>query len=898
MKNRYLVAGLFLLSSIATASAQSNPGLSYGQVPTAGQWNSYFSAKQDVLGYLPLPITGGTMTGKLTLAASNTSNASLNIPPSVAPASPNNGDVWETTAGIFARVNGTTIGPLSGPSGGSFAATLPLSVSFPAGVTTYACAICAVTTNPLSQFSATTSAQLLGVISDETGTGPLVFGTSPSISAPVLSGTITGTYTLGGTPSISGGSINSGIIAGTYGGTGVNNGARTITAGGNWSSTSTVSITGAFSTTGAFATAAAVTHAGAFAQTITATGITNSTLPAGTHTLAGLDVAQTWTALQGFADNDFGLNGSTSGNLILRAAAISASSVIRFPAGSTDFSATGGTSQVVRQSSAGAALTVGQLAFSDISGTIATGQVSGSYTGITGVGALAAGSLAAGFTPITNALLANSSTTVNGQTCSLGGTCTITATAASVTVGTTTVTGGPGLLFNSTSGGTLAAVTTANNSVLVTNGSGVFSMSTTLPSGLAATNMALTTPTIGAASGTSLALGGATIGTNALAITGTTLFNSAITYGGVALSNSVTGTGSMALSASPAFTGVPTVPTATIGNNTTQIASTAFVQAAVAASTTGVASLNGQTGNLAAVIAPQGRLTLASLTPVMTTTQASKTRIYYTPYVGSQATIYDGSNLIPTTFSEISVSTTDTTKNPAAIGANKVNDWFVWNDSGTLRLSHGPDWTNDTTRSAGTALVLVNGILLNNASITNGPAASRGTYVGTTRSDGSSQLNWIIGGSAYGGTAGFLGVWNMYNRVISSAASRDSGAVYSYATAAVQQARASAGNQVSFVSGLSEDYFTAIYSAAATAAGGASASAVFGIGFDSLTTITSTRIAAYSVVGALSLAVSSTNYSASSLGYHVVSANEIGDGTNGNGFDNTSDNTLTFNLRM
>ena len=37
-------------------------------------------------------------------------------------------------------------------------------------------------------------------------------------------------------------------------------------------------------------------------------------------------------------------------------------------------------------------------------------------------------------------------------------------------------------------------------------------------------------------------------------------------------------------SVSPAFTGTPTVPTATAGTNTTQIASTAFVQAAIIAS--------------------------------------------------------------------------------------------------------------------------------------------------------------------------------------------------------------------------------------------------------------------------------------------------------------------------
>lgn len=44
----------------------------------------------------------------------------------------------------------------------------------------------ALTTNPLSQFAATTSAQLAGVISDETGSGAAVFATSPTLVTPLL----------------------------------------------------------------------------------------------------------------------------------------------------------------------------------------------------------------------------------------------------------------------------------------------------------------------------------------------------------------------------------------------------------------------------------------------------------------------------------------------------------------------------------------------------------------------------------------------------------------------------------------------------------------------------------------------------------------------------------------
>lgn len=42
----------------------------------------------------------------------------------------------------------------------------------------------ALTSNPLSQFAATTSAQLRGVLSDETGTGAAVFADSPTLVTP------------------------------------------------------------------------------------------------------------------------------------------------------------------------------------------------------------------------------------------------------------------------------------------------------------------------------------------------------------------------------------------------------------------------------------------------------------------------------------------------------------------------------------------------------------------------------------------------------------------------------------------------------------------------------------------------------------------------------------------
>ncbi|HUC88556.1 MAG TPA: tail fiber domain-containing protein [Candidatus Paceibacterota bacterium] len=77
----------------------------------------------------------------------------------------------------------------------------------------------ALTTNNLSAFAATTSAQLAGVISDETGSGSLVFGNSPTLATPNL-----------GTPSALVGTNITGTAAGLTAGT-VTNGVYTTDAG-------------------------------------------------------------------------------------------------------------------------------------------------------------------------------------------------------------------------------------------------------------------------------------------------------------------------------------------------------------------------------------------------------------------------------------------------------------------------------------------------------------------------------------------------------------------------------------------------------------------------------------------------------------------------------------------
>lgn len=54
-----------------------------------------------------------TFTGKINTFASGTSRAAINLPHGTAPTSPVDGDMWTTTAGLYVRINGSTVGPLS-----------------------------------------------------------------------------------------------------------------------------------------------------------------------------------------------------------------------------------------------------------------------------------------------------------------------------------------------------------------------------------------------------------------------------------------------------------------------------------------------------------------------------------------------------------------------------------------------------------------------------------------------------------------------------------------------------------------------------------------------------------------------------------------------------------------
>jgi hypothetical protein len=79
-------------------------------------------------------------------------------------------------------------------------------------------------------------------------------------------------------------------------------------------------------------------------------------------------------------------------------------------------------------------------------------------------------------------------------------------------------------ILYSSSANVIGEITTANSSVLVTDSGGIPSLSSTLPSGIAATNMTLTTPSLGVATATSINFGGSALNTYSATQTWTPTF--------------------------------------------------------------------------------------------------------------------------------------------------------------------------------------------------------------------------------------------------------------------------------------------------------------------------------------------------------------------------------------
>lgn len=150
------------------------------------------------------------------------------------------------------------------------------------------------------------------------------------------------------------------------------------------------------------------------------------------------------------------------------------------------------------------------------------------------------------------------------------------------------------------------------------------------------------------------------------------------------------------------------------------------------------------------------------------------------------------------------------TFNIATSVANAAAGTFV-NTSGSQSGTH-TGTNRDTLRGTGSGTTELDfatafGVPTNKFAITNGPAANRGIYLGTIRTNGSSQLDWTLEpAAAAGGTNNVLSVWNAYNQTIIRAVSRDSTDSWTYSTAIIRSSNNSVSNRISFVVGLPNAY--------------------------------------------------------------------------------------------
>lgn len=296
-------------------------------------------------------------------------------------------------------------------------------------------------------------------------------------------------------------------------------------------------------------------------------------------------------------------------------------------------------------------------------------------------------------------------------------------------------------------------------------------------------------------------------------------------------------------------------------------------------------------------IPPEGRLTLTSGTPVLTGAVATAATVYYTPYLGNQIPIWDGTKWVNSPFTELSnILANSATGNagPAAGAASKNYDLFVSVIAGVLTLTRGGAWNSDTVRSATTEndLQRVGGFLCNLNNITNGPLAGFGLYVGTIRTDaGGATVSWALGGSAAGGTPATINLWNAYNRNKYVAAVSDSNGSWSYTAATIRASDNNNGNRISMIRGLDIESVEATFSQRIRTAAAAGGYGIISIGLDS-TSAASTQPSGNAAISLNVLAAGQEDSTAVAsydalpgLGFHYLQAQELGDGVNATTFN-------------
>jgi len=250
----------------------------------------------------------------------------------------------------------------------------------------------------------------------------------------------------------------------------------------------------------------------------------------------------------------------------------------------------------------------------------------------------------------------------------------------------------------------------------------------------------------------------------------------------------------------------------------------------------------------------QGRLTLETGVPISTSDQVDKTTVYFTPFMGNQIALYDGTSAWATwEFAEksfavagVTLPTEAFTNDPAAgtdislsvastTGFTVGQPITVTSDAGsdttsisalttdtsitahTLAVDHtqtdplitggipvdifiydnsgtltlsGEVWTNATTRA--TALTLQDGVLVKTG-------ATDYRYLGTIYIDAGQKCQYVLSSPSN------IGVWNYYNRREIPLNVVETTNQWNYTTATWREANGSTANRIQAIIGVAED---------------------------------------------------------------------------------------------
>ena len=218
----------------------------------------------------------------------------------------------------------------------------------------------------------------------------------------------------------------------------------------------------------------------------------------------------------------------------------------------------------------------------------------------------------------------------------------------------------------------------------------------------------------------------------------------------------------------------------------------------------------------ASSIAPQGYLTLvnaASGGPIQGSGDVlAATAVYYSPYVGNQIPIYNGTQFVSRVFSELTLNLTS-----SAHTAGSIYDACVFSNAGNPVLVTGPAWSNSAagTGSRGTGvgtaqLSRISGIWTNTVQITgtNGTntytvPVNQCTYVGSILID--SGASGQISNYRSWGQSRSVGTWNAYNRAPIVLSAGDGTATWVYISATIRPSNNNTANSMTVFQGLPEE---------------------------------------------------------------------------------------------